>query len=551
MIGSRGMNLGRGIEFFVVMALAVLLAGAVAVAEEAAWTPSADAQTQVLGLEDLVHIKVTSVSSAETRWMDSPASVYVVTSEDIKRSGATSIQDALRQVPGVQVAQQNASTWAISARGYNSEFAAKMLVMIDGRSVYQPLFSGTYWDTQEVVMEDIDRIEVIRGPGATIWGANAVNGIINVITKEAKDTQGGQAVTTVGTNEYSQTARWGGELPSGSGHYRAYGKAIRRDNFDSEARSPGVPGPKQGQMGFRSDWDQDDDNHFTVMGEAYVGEGGQQQDDVLFSMDPYEVRDVRESGDNKGGHVLARWDQTQSDTSNTTLQVYVDGSNRESIGMEYDLLTVDLDFKHRLQISDNNYLTWGGGYRLMSDDIDDSTSFMFDPDSENLDLYSLFVQNEVRTYDDRLRLTGGSKVEHNDFTGWEIQPSVRFAFLADDDNVFWGAASRAVQTRSRVDDGFITVGSLDAYEPNDLFPGPPLPEAMQLAYSGDEDANAERVYAFELGYRSQLRDDLSFDLSTYYNRYSGLGTTEFGIPVGNGGSVPYLDCWGVRPSRII
>jgi len=550
MIGFSALNLGRGIGLCGALALGLVLTGATVPAEEAAWTPSADAEAQVLGLEDLVHLKVTSVSSAATRWMDAPAAVYVVTQEDIKRSGATSIQDALRQVPGVQVAQFNASTWAISARGDNSEFADKMLVMVDGRSVYQPLFSGVQWDTQEVVMEDVDRIEVIRGPGATIWGANAVNGIINVITKQTKDTQGGQSVSTVGTDEYSQTGRWGGELPSGKGHYRVYGKAIRRDSFEAQDHSLGTPGPKQGKVGFRTDWDESDQDRLMVSGEGYVGEAGQ-QGNYLKSMVPHERYDNRDTYDNWGAHVLGRWDQMQSDTSNTTLQAYVDVSNRKGEGHEYDLLVLDLDFKHRIQPTDNNYTTWGAGYRLSSDDSDGSWVAEFHPDSKSMDLFSSFIQNEFRTLDDRLRLTAGAKLEHNEFTGWEVQPSVRFAFLADDDNVFWGAISRAVQTRSRVDDGVIDIGSVGPGEVSPEFPLPPLPEALRIALVGDDNADAERVYAFELGYRSQLREDLSFDLTTFYNRYNHRAAYNAGDPTGNDGKDPYSLFLFAPPSPLL
>ncbi|MBW2714130.1 MAG: TonB-dependent receptor plug domain-containing protein, partial [Deltaproteobacteria bacterium] len=493
MNGFRASTFGRGIGLCAVLALGLAISSTAATADEAAWTPSANAEAQMLSIEELIHIKVTSVSSAATRWMDSPAAVYVVTAEDIRRSGALTIQDALRQVPGMNVAQLNGSSWAISTRGENSEFADKMLVMIDGRSVYSPLFSGTYWDVQDVIMEDIDRIEVIRGPGATIWGANAVNGIINVLTKKAKDTQGGEAVALAGNQDYSSSLRWGDELPSGTGHYRAWAKGKKQQHLKAPDHSDGDTDITQGRVGFRADWTHDEVDAFTVSGDGYVGENGSKSL-VLNSIVPYEGEEDNDDVDVSGGHILGVWDRELSETSNLTLQSYVDFSRRETAALDEDLLTFDIDFKHRFQPTENNYVTWGFGYRFYQDELDTTPTAQFDPDDEDLSLYSAFIQNEFRAYDDRLRLTAGAKIEDNHFTGTEIQPSVRFAWLASEEKTFWGSISRAVQTRNRLDDGFITFASFAPYEPVPGSPAPPFPEAFLLGYSGDDDADATTLY---------------------------------------------------------
>jgi len=477
-----------------------------------------DAPLEDLARQDVVvpalDVEVSTVSRRTSTVGHSPAAVYVVTGKMIRRSGARSIPEVLRMVPGVEVARTTANRWAVTSRGFNGSFANKLLVQIDGRSVYSPIFAGTYWEAQNLPLENIQRIEVIRGPGATVWGANAVNGVINIITKNSQDTLGVLVNVGGGTEERDfATVQYGGRLGAGA-TYRVYGQYLNRDR----AFSPTIANDnwRLGQGGFRMDWDLDSSQTdvITVQGDYYDGQLGNVRT-VPSLAAPFQET-VRERLGHRGANLLARWEHVSSDESDYGLQVYYDWVQRHNIVLtEQDVHTLDIDFQHRFQWTANQQLVWGMGYRSVAADTLPSTSLVFAPASRHTDLYSAFVQDEITLLDDRLYFTLGCKGEHNSFTDFEFQPTARLLFLPSDRASAWGAVSRAVRTPSIVEanSGFLR-----------LIADPPLPPFLHPIIRSNPSFGAEEVMAYELGYRAQPTDAFSWDLALFYNVYHDLRT---------------------------
>lgn len=452
--------------------------------------------------------EVTTVSGQQSTVGRSPAAVFVVTQEMIRRSGATTIPEVLRMVPGLQVSRISSSHWAITSRGFNTDIAGifstnnKLLVLIDGRTVYTPFFNGTYWDVQDVLLDDVERIEVIRGPGATIWGANAMNGVINVITKRAADTQGGLAKAGTGSTELGfASARIGGQ--SGNDlHYRVYGKWFERDTMFNALR-PESDDWRQGRGGFRMDWTPTSCDLVTFQGDMYQGQSG--------FLNTVPIPDAGDDENVWGGNVLTRWTRTFSDDSDASLQLYYDRADRKNnIGfLDQEYNTYDLDFRHHFPLTCRHNVVWGLGYRSVRDKLTSLTSppgtvLGFDPAERTYDTFSAFVQDEITLTDD-LFLTVGSKVQHNDFTAWEVQPSVRLLYSPEPSWAAWAAVSRAVRTPSRIEhDGVIAAG------------------VPFLDFS--RSFGSEELVAYELGYRSQPESWFSWDAALFFNQYSHLAS---------------------------
>jgi len=402
-----------------------------------------------LSLEELMNIEITSVSKKAEKFSQAPAAIYVITSEDIKRSGATSLPELLRMVPGVEVARINSNAWAISVRGFNGRFANKLLVLIDGRSVYTPTFSGVFWDEQDLLLEDIERIEVIRGPGGTLWGANAVNGVINIITKKAKDTQGFFSTVTYGNIEKPTVGmRFGSKLGKDL-YYRVYGKYFKRDSFEDIYGNDAGDEWEVGRGGFRADYSKGKDS-FMVEGNVYKGETGE---NLNISSRLYPKTD-----DLQGGNLLCRWARKFSEKSDISLQMYYDhversqeyqmpsvtgGLQKETFKMK--LQTYDLDFQHRFFLGDKNEIVWGTGVRLIKDKYQNTPHLAILPDSKWMHIYSGFVQDEIHLIPEKFSLILGSKFEHNSFTGFEYQPNLRLLYFPKKEHTIWAAISRAVR----------------------------------------------------------------------------------------------------------
>jgi iron complex outermembrane receptor protein len=448
-----------------------------------------------LSVEELMGLEVTSVSRHPEKLSEVASAVQVITQEDIHRSGASSLPEALRLASNLQVAQVDSRQWAISARGFTSTTANKLLVMIDGRTVYTPLFSGVFWDVQDTFLEDIDRIEVISGPGATLWGANAVNGVINITTKNSKDTQGLFVEGGGGTELRGFGGiRYGGELATNL-HYRVYGKYFDRDSTVLSSGRDATNNWYMGQGGFRLDWDASEVNLLTLQGDLYDGRIAQPgtNDDISVS----------------GGNVVGRWSHTITEDSDFKLQFYYDRTHRDIPGtFSEDLDTYDADFQHRFPIGERNDVVWGLGYRLIVDDVGNTPALAFLPARVSRQWFSAFAQDEITLVKDRLHLTLGTKIEHNDYTGFEFQPSGRLALKLSERQTVWGAVSRAVRTPSRIDRELFAPGS------------PPF------FLAGGTNFASEELLAYELGYRIEPHPRVSLSLAAFYNDYDRIRSLE-------------------------
>lgn len=470
-----------------------------------------------LSPEQLFDATVISASKTTEKLWDVPAAVYVLTHEDIKRSGATSIPEVLRLVPGVQVSRISNGTWAISVRGFNSALSNKLLVLMDGREVYDPLFSGVHWDVQDTVMGDIERIEVIRGPGATLWGANAVNGVINIITKQTQDTQGNRVTVAAGNEERWTTARHGGKL-SDKGHYRVYGKYLYRD----EQQKPSGRGAEDEwdawRGGFRTDWAGNAQDSFTVQGDLYHS----QQDQFVSIpslISPFAA--VNEATfTSRGGNLLGRWNRELGEDARFSVQGYYDYIFQSQPLVEDTRQTFDLDAQLEQPLSERHLLTIGGRYRYSSDHIMEGPTVTFHPADRSDRILSSFIQDKITLVPETWFLTLGSKFEHNDYSGIEIQPNARLQWHPNDIQMVWGSIGRAVRTPSRLEhDVDLELATLP---PGTL----PLPINANLQASPDFDS--EELIAYELGYRHQLSPDLLLDTTAFYNDYDKLTTYSLG-----------------------
>jgi len=470
-------------------------------------------------LEDLMNVQVTSVSKREQTLSKAGAAVYVINQEDIRQSGSTNIPDLLRMVPGIHVAQINAHTWAISVRGFTDKYGDKVLVMIDGRSVYSPLSSGVDWDQQDVPLEDIDRIEVIRGPGGTVWGANAVNGVINIITKNSKATPGGLVTAGAGSQEAAQgLMQYGGEI-GGNGTYRVFGDYANLGNSPAPTAEPVTDGWHKSHLGFRSDWELSPKDSVTVQGDLFQSREAQTIDTIFLNDLPREA--IFDDQITVGaGNVLGRWDHALSNGSGTSLQVYYDGYNRRERGMGEHRNTVDVDFQHHLTLGSRNRLEWGGGYRVTSDNITPGYATFYLPQRRTDNLFSTFVQDEI-SLTSSLSLTLGTKLEHNAYTGFEYEPSAQLVWSLTDRQTLWASASRAIRQPARADFDIRADVALIPLD-NGGF------GIVEL--TGNPNRKAERLYDFEVGYRAQVTPRVSLDITTFSSYYHGLQTQEPGDP---------------------
>jgi len=399
-----------------------------------------------LPLERLMDVSVVSASRKSQSLSEVSSAVFVINQEDIRHSGATTIPDLLRMVPGVQVASIDGNSWAVSIRGFNGTFANKLLVMIDGRSVYTPLYGGVFWDVQDTMLENIERIEVIRGSGSTMWGANAVNGVINIITKNAQDTEGGMLTGLTGNHDNGTLAARYGAALGDSTNYRLYLKQI--DRGDTFSDTPGARDYfRVTRGGFRIDSAPSSSLNLTLQGDAYGGHEGNTAGIPTFSF-PYRGL-LRETAGLFGANILSRLDWLQSEASKFSLQLYYDRTARTTdLAKEYRD-TADFDLQHNLRLNDTHEITWGAGYRFLHDHTPGSATFSLTPESRSDSLLNLFAQDEITLLPDTLRFTLGSKLEHSEFSGWELEPSAKLSWTPAKGYSLWASVSRSVRTPTR------------------------------------------------------------------------------------------------------
>jgi iron complex outermembrane receptor protein len=469
-----------------------------------------------LSLESLGNI-VTSVSRKPEDSFRAAAAIYVITNDDIKASGATHIAEVFRGVPGLDVARFDSSNWAISSRGFNAFFTNKLLVQVDGRTIYTPWFSGVYWDIQNLPLEDVDRIEIIRGPGATQWGANAVNGIINIITKSASSTQGFYASTIVGTEDNSITdLRYGGKL-NDDVYYRAYAKYDLRDDTKTVNNASGNNEWYNAKAGFRSDWAVSNSRKLTLQGDVY---------NAVIDLDlgipslstMSGILSYHDEIHSKGMNLLGRWEETHSDTKRSTFQAYFDYQSPDYSSLKQDIYTFDFDYQTAWKANDRNDVMWGSGVRYINAIVEGSSSAFVTDKTESI--FSAFLQDQIALLPKEVYLTLGSKLEHNTFSGFEVQPSARMAWYPDNKQTVWGAISRAVRTPSIFEGNDNMAIDILAISPD------------MVQQRGSRTFDSEKLIAYELGYRIKPVNNVLFDNTVFINDYDKLATLELGTPVG-------------------
>jgi iron complex outermembrane receptor protein len=494
------------------------------------WSPAgaaeiSDAADLVdLSLEELLNMEITTLSRKAEDLGDAPAAVFVISQKDIQRSGARTIPDLLRMVPGMQVAQIDGNKWAVTARGANGRFANKLLVLMDGRTLYSPLLSGVYWDVQDTDLAAIDRIEVIRGPGATMWGANAVNGVVNIITKDARNTVGGD-VHVLGGNRAAREGllRYGSK--TGDAAYRVYLKGVDRDGNSNLGGEQNGDSFNMARAGARADWSTSDTQSFMLSAEVYDGKAGETR--IVRSITPpYETTTDFET-EMSGAFALFRWNRDLSNGSNLQVRSYISLEDREGFTYSEKRETFDIDVQHSVELGDGLDMMWGVAYRESADETTDSFEVMLDPLDFTQRSFSGFIQGDIFLMDDRLRLILGSKFEHTNLShrDLEVEPSIRFSMEANDANTVWGAVSRAIRVPSRGESSGTVVNTV-------LPPGQPefpLPVPLVAAMAGNPGFKSEEIVAYELGFRHR-RNDLYIDVAVFLNDYDKLRSVTQDVP---------------------
>ena len=472
-----------------------------------------------INLEDLMNIEVTSVAKKAQKLSQTASAVFVITREDIERAGVTNIPDLLRMVPGLDVAQINSSNWAISSRGFNHQKSNKLLVLVDGRAVYTLIYAGVFWDTLDVPLETIDRIEVIRGPGASVWGANAVNGVINIITKKASDTQGVLISGGPGTTQpIFGTAMYGGKIKFGN--YRIFTKYQDNSHLSDPTGQNGLDGWHLLHGGFRTDQNLTANDTLTTEGGIYRGKEGSVIGHIV-SIANSDFENAYRDSPLSGGDLLMRWKHTLPNSSETTLQFYMHNYTRSGPETREVSHTLDFDFQHHWTVNDRHDLIWGGGYRRTGDDTEGTIDLSFVPSDRVLQLESFFVQDQISLKPNRLLLTAGTKLENNDLGGFNAQPSGRLAWTPNEKQSLWAAVGSAVGTPSR--------RTNDCFIPLTVFPGPDGQPIVPTLF-GNPHVKSENVVAYEAGWRTEENSRLTLDVTAFFNSYHHLYNQEPGTP---------------------
>jgi iron complex outermembrane receptor protein len=479
-------------------------------------TEELTASLDEMSLEELMNITITSVSKKPQTLSTAAAAVFVITQEDIKRSGAQVLPEVFRMVPGFNVGRLDGNKWGVSSRGFNGRLSNKLLVLLDGRTLYNSLFSGVFWETQDIPLNDIERIEVIRGPGATLYGSNAVNGVINIITKSAKDTQGTELVVGSGSEERGNgQIRYGGKI-SDDAFYRFYAKYADRD---SQVLADGSDANDDWDMfrtGYRVDYEASEQDTLMITGDLYDGNANTRYPNFS-STPPYSFVTPFENN-LWGANILTQWNHTVSETEDWMVQFYFDHNDRESFLFDHVEDVIDLEFQYHIQPFNRHDLIWGLGYRFVGDEVGQTPLISVLPQERDNHIFNAFIQDEIELIEDRLTFILGSKFEHNEYTGFEIQPNARLLWTPHEQHIIWTSVSRAVRTPSRIEQNGRAIANL-LPPGNKLFP---FPVPVLVSVNGSPNVTSEELLAYELGYRFMPTDWLYFDVTMFYHDYKDV-----------------------------
>ncbi|MCQ8105870.1 TonB-dependent receptor [Methylomonas sp. SURF-2] len=495
-----------------------------ALPESAKAADDAASAIEELSISELMQMEVSSASRKSQSLSNTAAAAFIISQDDIRRAGVTSIPEALRLAPGIEVAQINASSWAITSRGFNGRYANKLLVLMDGRTVYTPLFSGVFWNLQDTLLEDIERIEVIRGPGAVMWGANAVNGVINIITKKTKDTQGNLFVAGGGNQEQGFVGYRHGGRTGGDGSYRVYAKAFEREAFLNSQGERQHDDWRSVQGGFRIDERLSGNHRFTVQGDVYRKKVGNTVQPSTVSAPFNTAFSVDDLAD--GANLISRWEGNLGDGSEFILQGYYDRVNFTAPALSDSQDIFDIDFQHRLHPNPSHDLMWGINYRYIHSATVGSSSITFTPDSLGYQQGGAFVQDDITLIDHTLRLTLGSKIEESHFGNTQVQPNARLLWTPNSSHSVWASVSRAARIPSRGEaQSGIALGATSA-----TIAPIPFPLPVQIMAQANPDLKAEKVFSAEVGYRAQWSNRFSTDVTAFSNHYTDLIMLNRGTP---------------------
>lgn len=459
-----------------------------------------------LSLEELMDVRVSLATRKPGRLSEIAAAVDVVTAEDMRRTGAENVPDALRQVPGMEVGRLDASKWALSSRGFNGLYSNKVLVLLDGMNLYSPVFSGVLWESMDISPEEVSRVEVVRGPGATLWGAGAMNGVISIATREARETQGLSLRAGTGTEQKAVlSGRWGGSIGTNA-FYRVYGRAIRHDGFINSSGEPAGDDWKRQSGGFRVDWKASRRNSLTLQGEVSGADIGQEGNPTLVPGIILEGPDYRIKM--QAGYVSGRWRRVFSPRSDFDLRVSFNGTRREdAFFFGGNSRTLDVDAQHHVAVAGRHDIVWGAGFRQMAHRVLSRRIMTMDPASRTFRTFSAFFQDDIDLVLQRLRLTAGSKFEDNSFTGFEIQPNLRLAWMPSPRHTFWTAASRAVRLPDPSDFDLKIIYELSP---------------ARFLLNGNTNIRPEELAAFEFGWKTTPSVRFHAEVSGFINRYDRI-----------------------------
>ncbi|MBN2201029.1 TonB-dependent receptor [bacterium] len=497
----------RGAFFRFAAAISLALAFSAAAAEQTGGRDLTD-----LSLEELMDVRVSLATRKPGRLSEIAAAVDVVTAEDMRRTGAENVPDALRQVPGMEVGRLDASKWALSSRGFNGLYSNKVLVLLDGMSLYSPVFSGVLWESMDIAPEEVSRIEVVRGPGATLWGAGAMNGVISIATREARETQGLSVRAGAGTEQKAvMSGRWGGAIGQNA-FYRVYGRAIRHDGFINSAGEPAGDDWDRKTSGFRLDWKASRKNSLILQGEASDADIGQEGNPTLVPGIPIEGPDYRIR--TQAGYVSGRWRSVFSPKSDFDLRVSFNGTRRKDpFFFGGHSRTLDVDAQHHVRTAGRHDIVWGAGFRQTFHRIQPERIMTMEPASRTFRTFSAFIQDDIDLVPQKLRLTAGSKFEDNSLTGFEFQPNLRLAWMPSSRHTFWTAVSQAVRLPDPSD-----------FDLKILYDIPPV----RFRMNGNTALQPEELTAFECGWKTTPSVRFHAEASGFINRYDCLQNYSLG-----------------------